>query len=86
VVLSLDDKRKELQQQIDALKFQQKELAAKQDYEGAKALKSDIQMMEQDYTQVTSELKVWQLKMPNFISAAVPAGKDDSENVEIRKV
>ena len=31
--LALDDQRKALQQQIDALKFQQKELASKQDYE-----------------------------------------------------
>ena len=85
-ILSLDDKRKQLQQQIDALKFQQKELASKQDYEGAKALKVDIQMMETDYTQVAAELKTWQLKMPNFISSMVPSGKDDSENVEIKRV
>jgi len=32
-ILLLDDKRKSLQQQIDSLKFQQKELAAKQDYQ-----------------------------------------------------
>ncbi|MDR0860202.1 MAG: hypothetical protein LBO09_04420 [Candidatus Peribacteria bacterium] len=32
-ILTLDDERKVLQQQIDALKFQQKELASKQDYE-----------------------------------------------------
>lgn len=42
-VLAKDDQRKELQQKIDAMKFQQKELAAKKDYEGAKALKTDIQ-------------------------------------------
>ena len=32
-ILALDDQRKTLQQQIDSLKFQQKELASKQDYE-----------------------------------------------------
>jgi seryl-tRNA synthetase len=42
-ILAKDDKRKEFQQKIDALKFQQKELAAKKDYDGAKALKGEIQ-------------------------------------------
>jgi seryl-tRNA synthetase len=86
MILQLDDERKVLQQQIDTLKFQQKELAAKQDYEGAKALKADIQTMETDHTQITAKLKDLQLQMPNFISPAVPVGKDETENVEIRKV
>lgn len=42
-VLAKDDQRKEFQQKIDVLKFQQKELAAKKDYDGAKALKAEIQ-------------------------------------------
>jgi seryl-tRNA synthetase len=33
LVLELDGKRKSMQAEIDNLKFQQKELAAKQDYE-----------------------------------------------------
>jgi seryl-tRNA synthetase len=85
-ILQLDDQRKTLQQQIDALKFQQKELASKQDYEGAKALKSDIQAMETDYNQIVTHLKEFQLQMPNFISPKVPEGKDDTENVEIKRV
>ena len=84
-ILSLDDKRKELQQKIDNLKFQQKELAAKQDYEGAKSLKSQIQTAEEEYNQVTEELKGYQLQMPNFLHDSIPEGKDDSENVEIRR-
>jgi seryl-tRNA synthetase len=33
LILDLDDKRKSMQAEIDDLKFQQKELAKKQDYE-----------------------------------------------------
>ena len=84
-ILSLDDQRKELQQKIDALKFQQKELAAKQDYEGAKSLKSQIQTAEEEYNKVAEELKGLQLQMPNFLHDSIPEGKDDSENVEIRR-
>jgi len=32
-ILSKDDQRKEFQQKIDAMKFQQRELATKKDYE-----------------------------------------------------
>jgi seryl-tRNA synthetase len=85
-ILTLDDQRKSLQQQIDTLKFQQKELASKQDYEGAKTLKADIQTMEADYTQLMKTLNAQLLTLPNFISPNVPEGKDDSENVEIKKV
>ena len=84
-LLHLDDERKSLQQQIDALKFQQKELAAKQDYEGAKALKKEIQALEEHFTEVMKKLQELQLQMPNFIAPEVPEGKDDSENKEIRK-
>jgi seryl-tRNA synthetase len=85
-ILTLDDERKILQQQIDALKFQQKELATKQDYEGAKALKADVQAMEADYTELMKNLNAQLLTVPNFLSPKVPAGKDETENVEIRRV
>jgi seryl-tRNA synthetase len=38
-ILVQDDQRKEFQQKIDTMKHQQKELATKKDYDGAKALK-----------------------------------------------
>ncbi|GHV21342.1 hypothetical protein FACS1894176_09030 [Bacteroidia bacterium] len=86
VILTLDDERKVLQQQIDTLKFQQKELASKQDYEGAKALKADVQAMETDYTELMKNLHVQLLRVPNFLSPKVPEGKNETENVEIRRV
>ncbi|MDR0650330.1 MAG: hypothetical protein LBG59_02760 [Candidatus Peribacteria bacterium] len=55
-LLALDDQRKALQQHIDALKFQQKELASKQDYEGAKALKATIQSLETAYVELLKKL------------------------------
>ncbi len=84
-VLAKDDQRKELQQKIDAMKFQQKELAAKKDYEGAKALKIDIQWLEEQYETVVKELNIELLKMPNTaLHPDVPVGKDDSENVVVK--
>lgn len=83
-ILLLDDHRKDLQQQKDRLKFQQKELATRQDYEGAKTLKQEIQHLEEQFTEVVERLHTLQLQMPNFLSPAVPQGKDETENQEIR--
>lgn len=85
-ILAKDDERKALQQKVDDLKSQQKTLAAQQDYEWAKALKSQIQELEDQQKNIQEELKWYQLKMPNFISPNVPEGKDDSENVEVKRV
>lgn len=84
-ILALDDKRKMLQLEIDQTKAQQKHLASQKDYEGAKALKTQIQDLEVQHTEIESELKSWLLKMPNTsLHADVPNGKDDSENVVVK--
>lgn len=85
--LALDDERKALQLQIDQTKAQQKQLAAQQDYEGAKALKSQIQTLEMQHKEVVENLDALLLKMPNTsLHSDVPVGKDDSENVVIKVV
>lgn len=71
-LIQLDDKRKELQLQVDQNKFQQKELAAAQDYEGAKNLKTQIQEIEKEYNQTIEELNIILLQCPNFIHPDVP--------------
>ncbi|MFA7718140.1 MAG: serine--tRNA ligase [Candidatus Absconditabacterales bacterium] len=84
-ILAKDDKRKEFQQKIDALKFQQKELAAKKDYDGAKALKGEIQGVEEQYQAIVAELNKDLLTMPNTaLHQDVPIGKDETENVVIK--
>jgi len=84
-ILAKDDVRKQLQQKIDELKFQQKELWAKKDYEWAKNLKSEIQKIEEEYTTVVVELDKDLLTLPNTeLHQDVPIGKDESENVVIK--
>ncbi|HMS91498.1 MAG TPA: hypothetical protein PKC87_04720, partial [Candidatus Absconditabacterales bacterium] len=84
-ILAKDDQRKEFQQKIDAMKFQQKELAAKKDYDGAKALKGEIQGLEEQYDAIVAELNKDLLTMPNTaLYSGVPIGKDESENVVVK--
>ncbi len=86
LLLNLDDKRKEFQQKIDVLKHQQKELAAKKDYEWAKSLKWDIQKLDEEYNIVYSEYIVLLKSMPNFIHPDTPIWKTEDDNVIIKTV
>lgn len=86
-ILAKDDQRKEFQQRIDALKHQQKELAAKKDYDGAKLLKAEIQWLEGKYQDIVVELDKDLLTMPNTaLHPDVPVGKDETENVVMKEV
>ena len=84
-ILAKDDKRKEFQQKIDTLKFQQRELGEKKEYEWAKALKVEIQWLEEKYQKIVTELDKELLTMPNTaLHLSVPIGKDETENVVVK--
>ncbi|MFA7298232.1 MAG: serine--tRNA ligase [Candidatus Absconditabacterales bacterium] len=84
-ILAKDDQRKEFQQKIDAMKFQQKELAAKKDYDGAKSLKVEIQGLDEQYEKIVTELNNDLLTMPNTaLYSGVPIGSNESENVVVK--
>ena len=84
-LIFLDDQRKEFQQKIDSIKYQQKELAAKKDYDGAKLLKAEIQWLENTYEKIVAELNKNLLTMPNTaLHPGVPIGKDETENVVVK--
>ncbi len=84
-ILVQDDQRKEFQQKIDTMKHQQKELATKKDYDGAKALKWEIQWLEDQYQIIVAQLDKELLTLPNTsLHPSVPIGKDESENVVVK--
>ncbi len=83
--LKLDDQRREFQKKIDDMKFQQKELGAKKDFDWAKNLKSEIQKLELEYDKVVEEFNKLNLSMPNTsLHPWVPIGKDEAENVVVK--
>ena len=85
IILAKDDQRKEFQQKIDAMKFQQRELGNKKDYEGAKALKGEIQELEDQYEKILADLNADLLTLPNTaLHKDVPIGKDETENVVVK--
>lgn len=85
--LKLDDQRKELQKKLDDMKFQQKEFAAKKEFDNAKNLKSEIQKIEVEYDKIVEEFNKLMLTMPNTsLHAWVPIWKDETENVVLKNI
>ena len=85
-LIKIDDQRKDLQKRIDEFKFQQKKLGEEKKYDEAKALKTEIQKLEEEYKIVVEAFDKQMLTMPNIISPEVPKWKDDSENVVVKTV
>lgn len=95
-LLELDEERRGIGPQVDALRSEQKaagKAIAKATPEGRatlvgeqKRLKVELKELEERLCAVQAEMDPLHLAIPNVPDAAVPDGKDDAENVELRKV
>ncbi len=85
-ILQLDTKRRELSGKLDDLNRLRNDAAKNKDIEAGKRLKQEGSVLEDELATVTTELDPLLLKIPNPPSDDTPVGKDDSENVVIRKV
>lgn len=84
-LLELDKKRRELIVKSENLKAQQNKLG-KENIEEAKKLKAEFKELEPELKNTEEEIYDLMLKVPNIPFDDVPIGKDDSENVVLRKV
>ena len=98
-VLDLDEKRRNLQLQIDTLRMNRKKLSdtiggymREKKIEEAEKVKSEvasinaeISSLEEEGNKVASELREIMLRIPNMIHDSVPIGKSDAENVELKR-
>ena len=96
----LEGRRKQLQIRSEELQAQRNSLSKqigvlmgqgkKDEAEAAKAqvaqLKTDMENIERDLPQVQAALDDLLLRIPNLPHESVPVGKDETENVEVRKV
>jgi seryl-tRNA synthetase len=96
LVVGLADRRSELTQELDELRQRQNQLAkmvgGERDPEARENLIVDsrrtkelIPEREAELVAVEGRLREEMLKIPNMIHPDAPIGKDDSENVEIRR-
>ncbi len=96
-ILDIDKKVRELTQKADALKAQQN--AASKDIPRIKkeggdvseimakmnAIKEEVKVLDAEKAVLAEKQKTMMYEFPNVPSAETPVGKDDSENVEIRR-
>jgi seryl-tRNA synthetase len=96
LVVGLADRRSTLIQELNELKQRQNQLAksigreADEEarrglIEGSRTIKQRIPEKEQELGRVEQRLREEQLKIPNMTHPDAPIGKDESENVEIRR-
>ena len=96
LVVQLADRRSELIQELNDLKQRQNQMAksiGKERDEGSRGrlieesrtMKERIPARETELHEVEERLRDEQLKIPNMTHPSSPIGKDDTENVEIRR-
>lgn len=83
-VLLIDEKKRELLQKVEVLRAERNKLG-KEDIERGKALKSELAKLEEEMAAIDANLLAALWKIPNPALPDVPLGKDESENVEIKK-
>lgn len=93
----LDEKRRALLSQVEAMKYKQGQdskqipVMKKEGQDTSelmkemKALSEQIKELDLQVTQIEDDIKNALLNVPNTPNPSVPVGKDDTENVEIRK-
>jgi len=85
LILELDKKKRELMTKSENLKAQQNKLG-RDNIEEAKKLKTEYKEIEPQLKETEEKLNAMLLQLPNIPFDDVPVGKDDSENVVLRKV
>ena len=98
-VIELDQRNRDIKQEVEALRAQKNKISkqiggymAQGKKEEAEELKNKVQQSAKRIEELSAEekeveTKIRQIMMviPNIIDPSVPIGKDDSENVEIKK-
>lgn len=92
-LLKLDDERRELLLRVEGLRNKQNQLSdtkgkkpSADEIAKSKALKADIEKIAPKLAEIEKKFTELMLLVPNVPSADSPIGKDESENVEIKKV
>jgi len=83
-VLEIDKQRRELIRKSEALRASQKRLG-RENLEEAKKIKAEFKKLESELVEKETELKRLLYQIPNIPFDDVPRGKDEAENVVIRK-
>ena len=82
----LQSRRNSVSKQIGALKGQGKHAEAEAAMVEVAQIKTDLEQADTDYQAVQAQIDALLLGIPNLPHESVPVGKDETENVEVRRV
>ena len=82
----LQSRRNSVSKQIGVLKGQGKHAEAEAAMAEVAQIKTDLEQADTDYQTVQAQIDALLLGIPNLPHESVPAGKDETENVEVRRV
>lgn len=90
-VLALDKEKREMMTEMEMLKAEQNKISRGGKDNNvlivqAKEIKEKIKSMTPELEKIQEELKILLLQLPNIPFDSVPVGKDNSENIVLRKV
>ncbi len=95
--IELDKKRRDLLMDVEQKKAKQNEITKKipqmkkagentdEIFKEMKELSNEIKEQDEKVREIDEELRNFMLRIPNMPNEKVPVGKDDTENVELRK-
>ena len=81
----LRQQRNAVSKEIGKLMGQGKKEEAEETKKKVSAIAGELEEMERREAEMTEEIRKRMLVIPNIIDDSVPIGKDDSENVEVKK-
>jgi seryl-tRNA synthetase len=84
-LLKIDDERKKLLLEVEALRHEKKSAANKKDKKKGTEIKEKLSKKEDALRAVDQELTSYVEEVPNYLSKKVPNGKGEEDNVEVRK-
>lgn len=85
LLLEVDQKRRELLSKVEELRRQRNETAKERNIEKGKAIKVELDKLENDLSKVEVQFNELMVKVPTIPAEDTPIGKSDEENVEIYK-
>ena len=84
-LLEIDEQRKALNTEVEALRAKRNEASKQKDIEKGKSIKEELDKKEAELKKINDDFIAFMLMVPNIPLDEVPLGIDDSENVVIRK-
>lgn len=84
-IIEIDDERKKLIGEVESLRHERRAAAEKKDVKAGREIKEKLAKKEAALTGVEEELAENLDKVPNMLHKDAPEGKDESDNVEVKR-